>query len=106
MCEHYYQRWPSNEETSQALRGSLCTVSSYAERGWISIYNRTYVTTDSDQIGQIYLGEKELKVRRTGHDAMMEQDAYHNGYEADVTAHLLDTNGKKIESQGFWTQER
>ena len=27
---------------------------------------------------------------------MMEQDAVHIGYEADVTAHLLDTNGKKI----------
>ena len=26
----------------------------------IIIYNRTYVTTDSDQIGQIYLGEEEL----------------------------------------------
>ena len=62
----------------------------------ISIYTRTYVTTDSDQIGQIYLGEEELKVRRIGHDAMMEQDAVHIGYEADVTAHLLDTNGKKI----------
>ena len=62
----------------------------------ISIYTRTYVTTDSDQIGQIYLGEEELKVRRIGHDAMMEQDAVHNGYEAHVTAHLLDTNGKKI----------
>ena len=62
----------------------------------ISIYTRTYVTIDSDQIGQIYLGEEELKVRRIGHDAMMEQDAVHIGYEADVTAHLLDTNGKKI----------
>ena len=62
----------------------------------ISIYTRTYVTTDSDQIGQIYLGEEELKVRRIGHDAMMEQDAVHIGYEADVTAHLLDTNGKKF----------
>ena len=41
----------------------------------ISIYIRTYVTTDSDQIGQIYLGEEELKVLRIGHDAMMEQDA-------------------------------
>ena len=30
----------------------------------ISIYTRTYVTTDSDQTGQIYLGEEELKVRR------------------------------------------
>ena len=72
----------------------------------ISIYTRTCVTTDSDQIGQIYLGEEELKVRRIGHDAMMEQDAVHIGYEADVTAHLLDTNRKKSESQGFWTQER
>ena len=62
----------------------------------ISIYTRTYVTTDCDQLGQIYLGEEELKVRRIGHDAMMEQDAVHIGYEADVTAHLLDTNGKKI----------
>ena len=26
----------------------------------------------------------------------MEQDAVHIGYEADVTAHLLDTNGRKI----------
>ena len=37
----------------------------------ISIYTRTYVITDDDQMGQIYLGEEELKVRRTGHDAMM-----------------------------------
>ena len=67
----------------------------------ISIYTRTYVTTDSDQIEQIYLGEEELKVRRIGHDVMMEQDAVHIGYEADVTAHLLDTNGKKIEVTGL-----
>ena len=67
----------------------------------ISIYTRTYVTTDSDQIGQIYLAEEELKVRRIGHDAMMEQDAVHIGYEADVTAHLLDTNGKKIGVTGL-----
>ena len=67
----------------------------------ISIYTRTYVTTVSDQIGQIYLGQEELKVRRIGHDAMMEQDAVHIGYEADVTAHLLDTNGKKIRVTGL-----
>ncbi|XP_063729813.1 uncharacterized protein LOC134857628 [Symsagittifera roscoffensis] len=62
---------------------------------------RTYVTTDSDQLGQIYLGEEELKFRRIGHDGMMEQDAVHIGYEADVTAHLLDTNGKKIGVTGL-----
>ena len=67
----------------------------------IIIYTRTNVTTDSDQIGQIYLGEEELKVRRIGHDAMMEQDAVHIGYEADVTEHLLDTNGKKIGVTGL-----
>ena len=60
-----------------------------------SIYTRTYATTDSDQIGQIYLGQEELKFRRIGNDAMMEQDGVHIGYEGDVTAHLLDTDGKK-----------
>ena len=54
------------------------------------------MTTDSNQIGQIYSDEEELKIHRIGHDAMMEQDAVHIRYEADVTAHLLDTNGKKI----------
>ena len=62
----------------------------------INIYTRTYVTTNSEQMGQIYLGQEELKVPRIGYDAMMEQDAVHLGYEADVTAHLLNTNGKKI----------
>ena len=67
----------------------------------ISIYTRTYVTTDSDQIGQIYSAEEELKVRMIGHDASMEQDAVHIGYEANVTAHLLDTNGNKIGITGL-----
>ena len=67
----------------------------------ISIYTRTYVTIDSDQIGQINSGQEELKVRRIGHDAMMEQDAVHIGYEGDETAHLLNTNGKKIGMTGL-----
>ena len=71
----------------------------------ISIYTRTYVLTDSDQIWQIYLGEEELKVRRIGHDAKMEQDKVHIGYEADVTAHLLDTNGKKTGVTGLLDTE-
>ena len=61
----------------------------------IIIYTRTYVTTDSDQIGQIYLGREELKVRRIGPDAMMEQNAILMRYDADVTAHFIETNGKK-----------
>ena len=59
----------------------------------ISFYTKGYVTTDTDQIEQIYLGREELKVPRIGHNAMMEEDAV---YEADVTAHLLDTDRKKI----------
>ena len=62
----------------------------------ISIYINTYVTTDNDQTGQIYLSREELNVCRNGHDTMMEQNAAHISYEADVTAHLLDTDGKKI----------
>ena len=67
----------------------------------ITIYTKTYVTTDSDQIGYIYVGQEELKVRRIGHDAMMEKDAVHIGYEADVTAHLLDPDGKRIQVKGL-----
>ena len=63
----------------------------------IIINTRTYATTDSDQMEQIYLGQEELKIRRIGQDAMMEPDAVHIGYETDVTAHLLDTNGKNLE---------
>ena len=61
-----------------------------------SYYTNTYFTADNDQIGQIYLGKEELKVRRIRHNAMMEQDAVHMGYEADMTAHLQETDGKKI----------
>ena len=65
------------------------------------VYTKTYVTTDNDQIRQIYSGQEELKVRRIGHDAMMEHDAVYIGYEADVTAHLLHTDEKISEQQDF-----
>ena len=71
----------------------------------ISIYTRTYVTTESDQMVQIYLGQEELNVRRIGHYATMEPDAVHIGYEADVTIHLLDTIGKKIGVTGLLDTE-
>ena len=75
----------------------------------ISIYTRTYVTTDDDQMGQIYLGEEEVKVRRIGHDVMMEQDAVHIGYEADGTkigvTGLLDT-GAVVSVMPIKTWER
>ena len=52
-------------------------------------------------MGQICLGQEELKICRIGHDAMMEQDAVHIVYEADVTANLLYTNGEKIGVTGL-----
>ena len=67
----------------------------------ISIYTKNYVTTDTEQVVQIYLGREKLKVRRFGHDAMMEQESVHIGYEAAVTAHLLDTDRKKIGVTGI-----
>ena len=72
----------------------------------ISIYTKTWFTTDSDQTGQIVFGQEDLKVRRIDHDAMKEKDAVNTGYEADVTAHLLDTNEKKIwsnRSSRYWS---
>ena len=57
----------------------------------------TYVTTDNDQKGQIYLGQDELKVRSIGLNAMMKQDAVHIGYEiGGFVSNLLDVNEKKV----------
>ena len=43
--------------------------------GGINIYTKAHMTDASDQVGRIYIGRKELKVRRIGHNAMLEQDA-------------------------------
>ena len=67
----------------------------------ISIYTKTYLKKDNDQIGKICLGKEEVKAHRIDYDAMMEQDTVHIGYEKDVTAHLLDTDGKKIDVTGL-----
>ena len=37
----------------------------------IRFCTRTYVTTDSDQMGQIHLRQEELKLRRIGHEGRM-----------------------------------
>ena len=55
----------------------------------ISNYTRTYVTTDDDQMGQIYLGEEELRVRRIGHDAMMGKTWERTGFTRED---LIPTN--------------
>ena len=72
----------------------------------IRIYTRTYVTTDSDQMGQIYLGQEVLKVRRIGNDAMMEQDAVHIGYEAEKGLYVFDTDASVVAISGILHQEQ
>ena len=34
----------------------------------ITIYTKAHVTDASDQVGRMYIGQAELKVRRIGHD--------------------------------------
>ena len=42
------------------------------------------------------MGQEELKFRRLGHVAMMEQDVVIIGYEANMAANLLFKDRKKI----------
>ena len=62
----------------------------------IYIYTKAHVTDASDQVGRIYIGREELKVRRIGHNAMLEQNAVHIGCEADLAAHVLDVHGRQL----------
>ena len=48
----------------------------------INIYTKAHITDANDQIGRIYIGQEELKVRRIGHNAMLEQDP-EDRYTAD-----------------------
>ena len=59
------------------------------------------ITCDEDLAGQMYVGREELKVRSMGHCAMLEEDAMHLGTEADVSAHVLDINGRKKQLRGL-----
>ena len=67
----------------------------------INIYTMAHVTDATDQIGRIYIGQEELKVRRIGHNAMLEQDAVHIGCEADLAAHVLDVQGRQLSVKGL-----
>ena len=62
----------------------------------INIYTKAHVKNAKDQVGQIYIGQKKLKVRRIGHNAILEQDAVHIGCKADLAAHVLDVQGKRL----------
>ena len=63
----------------------------------INIYTKTMITYDEELAGKIYVGREELKVRSIGHCAMLKEDGMHIGTEADVSAHVLDISGKKIQ---------
>ena len=67
----------------------------------INIYTKAHITAANDQIGRIYIGQEELKVRRIGHNAMLEQDAVHIGCEANLAAHVLDVQGRQLSVKGL-----
>ena len=62
----------------------------------INIYTKAHVTDASDQVGRIYIGQEELKVRRIGNNAMLKQDAVHIGCEADLAAHVVDVQCRQL----------
>ena len=69
----------------------------------INIYTKAHITDANDQIGRIYIGQEELKVRRIGHNAMLEQDAVHTDFQSvenlkkfDVTKCPLHANQQCI----------
>ena len=67
----------------------------------INMYTKDLVTDESDMIGRIYISQEELKVRRIGHNAMLEQDAVPIGCEADLAAHVLDVQGRQLSVKGL-----
>ena len=66
-----------------------------------NIYTKAHLTDASDQVGRIYIGREELKKRRIGHNAMLEQDAVHIGCKTDLAAHVLDLQGRKLTVKGL-----
>ena len=64
----------------------------------VNIHTKTMITSLA---GQIYVGREELKVRSIGHCAMLEEDVMHIGTETDVSAHVLDINGKRTQLRGL-----
>ena len=60
-----------------------------------NIYRKTMITCDEDLAGQVFIAREELRVRSIGHCALLEENAMHQGKEADVSAHVLDLSGEK-----------
>ena len=60
----------------------LCPYTILMNVDGIKINTKSHVINASYQVGRIHIGQEELKVRRIGHKAMLEQDALHIGREA------------------------
>ena len=67
----------------------------------INLYTKAHVTNASDQVVWIYIEKEELKVRRIGHNAIVEQNAVNLGREADLAAHVVDMQGRKLSVKGL-----
>ena len=67
----------------------------------ISIYTKAQVTNANDQVGRNYIGREELKMRRIGHNTILEQAAVHIASEADLQAHVSDVLGRQLSVKGL-----
>ena len=67
----------------------------------INLYTKAHVTNASDQVVWIYIEKEELKVRRIGHNVIVEQDAVNPGREADLAAQEVDMQGRKLSLKGL-----
>ena len=54
----------------------------------INLHTKAHIRSANDQVGQFYIDQEELKVRRLEHNAMLEQDAVHISCEFDLVAHI------------------
>ena len=66
-----------------------------------NIFTKAHVTDARDQVGRIFNGPEELKVRRIGRKAMLEQVAVHIGCQADLATHVLDMQGRQLSVNGL-----
>ena len=71
----------------------------------ISNYTKAYVTDASGQVGRIYIGREKFRVRRIENNAMLEQNTFHIGCEADVAEHLIDVQGRQLSVKGLLDTE-
>ena len=68
-------------------------------------YKKTMIKCNEDLLSRNYVGQEELEVRSIGDCATLEEDAMHLCSEAYVSAHVIDTSGKKTPSEDYWIRE-